>query len=350
MKNVKMLIFSIGLLPALFACSKMEDVHKAYIHEGGEIFYLTAPDSIAILPDKYSALVRLWTYNAPNVKMVKIYWDNGQDSLIVPVSFHTGKDSVDILIPGLREKTYSFTITMADNFGSSSIPVENISCNVVGDIWLNSLASRSIRRVSNFVNNPVVIYWNNDVSEEVLYSEVIYENTNGDTTILQVPNNEQTTIIPDAKVCMRVLYRSVYAPLATSAVEKEPVRFDPGWDNMSMVGDPTGWWDGYHTTSNNYVYVFDIANLTAGNFRFNYQNASHYYGRTDWLVVIAPPEVGAEVVDGKTYPILQWFGDEPEFDIALHGGGEFKWHLSTAGHYRITIDMNEMWAKFEKVN
>lgn len=331
-------ILILGWLLTFFACDKMSDLHREYIKDG-EIFYLTSPDSTVFLADSYSVLLKLWMYNAPNVKTVNIYWENGKDSLIVPVSFHTGKDSVNIKITGLEEKTYTFTVYMADNFGNRSIPVTG-SCNVIGNIWLSSLPERTIGHVSNFPSIPVIIYWN-EAPGDVIYSEIEYENASGETKTLQVSNNEESTRIPDAKLCMRIKYRSVYQ-LASGIIAGEMKHYTPVWSKVEIIGDFTGWgfmYPIYPDESNSFVFIWENVLLTQGGFRFGYNGA--------WDTTIGPNTLRPNIENG---PVLHWNYFDPEktdpIDIQ-----ENMWYVpeSLAGNYRITLDLNEMRIDFEKL-
>ena len=89
MKRIYSLLAFILCVSVLSSCDDFMDVHKEYI-EDGEIIYAPKPDTISFVAGKERILFHCRTYNAPNVKSVDIYWNDGLDSLIIPVSLGAG--------------------------------------------------------------------------------------------------------------------------------------------------------------------------------------------------------------------------------------------------------------------
>jgi hypothetical protein len=315
----------------------MSDVHKEYIRDG-EIFYLTNPDSIVFLSDNYSVLIKMWIYNATNVKNVKIIWNNNSDSLTVPVSFSTGKDSADISVTGLEEKNYNFTVYMEDNLGNRSIPL-NGTCSPIGDIWISTMTDRSINRVSVYPTQNI-IYW--DASPENVYcSEIEYETKTGTTKLLKIMPTETVTYLTDAKPCVRIKYRSLYE-IASGHIVSNWKLFNPRIRTLQIVGDVTGWGYGSGTYAcdydddNPYVFVFPRVHLTGTIWKFDWDNM--------WDWTIGPVPVRSEMKDA---PIVFWWYGDPE-----RGDYDPFWEVpSTAvGDYRIVVNLNTMWITFQKLD
>jgi hypothetical protein len=314
----------------------MTDVHEQYIRDG-EKFYLTNPDSIVFLADNYSVLVRMWIYNATNVKNVKFYWNNDADSLNVPVTFSGGKDSLDIRISGLEEKNYSFTVYMEDHFGNRSIPLSG-SCSPVGDIWLSSMTDRGIDHVSAYQTRNI-IYWN--TAEEHLYgTEIEYETRTGETRILTILPSEMTTYLNDAKPCILIKYRSMYQ-IASDFVYGAWKQWNHPIRVLQIVGDVTGWsygtgsWACTIDEANPNVFVFPRAHLSTGIWKFDWDN------KWDWTIGPVPDR--GEMKDAQ---IVFWWYYDPE-----RGNYDPSWQVTaeTAGDYRIVVDLNRMWITFEKL-
>ncbi|MDR1666490.1 MAG: DUF4998 domain-containing protein [Bacteroidales bacterium] len=332
---MKKFIYFLGLSLGLLACDKMTDSYKEYIHNkgGGEIFYLTRPDSIVYLGGEYSALIRLWTYNAPNVKAVKIFWDNEKDSLIVPVSLHTGKDSIDIVVPGLEEKAYTFTVYLADDFGNRSISVSG-SCSVVGDVFLSSLPVRKIDLIRYTPpDKSVIIHWAPAIDAD--YTEVDYKQNDGETATIQVPNGEETTTIPDVNPQLIMNYRSVFQ-LATGRMYKDAT-FTP-IDMVGIQGDGVGWSTyGLHSSDGTFVYKWLNVHQTGG--------ANKFAVTTDWRFNIACADASKlrvpDIAAGTSYtaPVMFWHYDYTSgydsysFDFRDIAGGAY---------FDITLDLHEM--------
>ena len=113
------LLFFITFL-TLASCEDFMDIHKEFI-EGGEVIYAPKPDSVSFIAGKGRILFRCWMYNSPNVKSIDIFWNDGKDSLIIPVKLNAGIDSLESVLSNMPEKSYTFDIKTTDNFGHSSL-------------------------------------------------------------------------------------------------------------------------------------------------------------------------------------------------------------------------------------
>ena len=122
------------------------DIHKQYI-EDGEIIYAPKPDSIAFIGGHNRILFRCWMYNGINVKTINVSWNDGMDSLSIPVTFKTEMDSLEIMLSDMPEKSYTFHTHSVDNFGHHSLIVTNFGSSY-GDIYISSLTNRRIKGLS----------------------------------------------------------------------------------------------------------------------------------------------------------------------------------------------------------
>ncbi|MRY31340.1 hypothetical protein GKD83_15565, partial [Parabacteroides goldsteinii] len=122
MKRIYSLLVFIACTLLITSCEDFMDVHKEYI-EGGEIIYAPKPDSIAFIAGKERILFFCRTYNSPNVKSVNLYWNDGLDSLLIPVSFNSSYDSIEVVLDNMEEKSYTFTVQLVDNFDHRSLSV-----------------------------------------------------------------------------------------------------------------------------------------------------------------------------------------------------------------------------------
>ncbi|WP_423129889.1 DUF4998 domain-containing protein [Gaoshiqia sp. Z1-71] len=200
-------LFVLALFAMLVSCEDMMDVHKEYI-EGGEIVYAPKPDSIAFHSGKGRILFRYWLYNSPNVASVDICWNNGANSMIIPVTPGTGLDSSDVLLENLPEKSYTFDVRTTDKYGNTSLVVTNFGTSY-GDSYASTLFQRKIKSVSA-VENGYSIQWYS-AAESLVETQVRYE-TDNDTKIVRVPAGDDIVICPDAKGGSFFDYRSLYIP------------------------------------------------------------------------------------------------------------------------------------------
>ena len=118
-----------------YSCEDFMDIHKQYI-EDGEIIYAPKPDSIAFIGGHNRILFRCWMYNGINVKTINVSWNDGMDSLSIPVTFKTEMDSLEIMLSDMPEKSYTFHTHSVDNFGHHSLIVTNFGSSY-GDIYIS---------------------------------------------------------------------------------------------------------------------------------------------------------------------------------------------------------------------
>ena len=120
MRRIYSLTALLASVLSFFSCEDFMDIHKEYI-EGGEIIYAPKPDTISFIAGKDRILFNCRTYNAPNVRTIDVYWNEGLDSLIIPVELNTGYDSISVVLEDMEEKSYSFNVRTTDNYGHKSL-------------------------------------------------------------------------------------------------------------------------------------------------------------------------------------------------------------------------------------
>ncbi len=203
----------------LVSCEDFMDIHQEYV-EGGEIIYAPKTDSIAFIAGRERILFRFWLYNSPNVKSVNLYWNNNQDSLIVPVTPTTGLDSMDIILPDMSEKSYTFNVHTVDKYGHPSLTMTDFGTSY-GDFFQNSLSNRRIKDVS-ITDEGGKISWYS-AAENLVANEVRYEKADGTTAVIRMPAKANSVLCPGAKTSSVFEYRSLYIPeeeaIDTFAVE-----------------------------------------------------------------------------------------------------------------------------------
>lgn len=183
------------------------DVHKDYI-KGGEIIYAPKPDSVAFLSGKGRILFRYWLYNSPNVSSVKVFWNSGADSLIIPVTPTTGLDSSNFLLENMTEKSYTFDIHTTDKYGNSSLIMTDFGRSY-GDTYESTLSQRKIKSIS--IENKIwKILWYS-AAENLVENQVRYETNDGDQ-IVRVPAGDNEVLCPGAMGGTFFEYRSLYIP------------------------------------------------------------------------------------------------------------------------------------------
>ncbi|HYH56730.1 MAG TPA: DUF4998 domain-containing protein, partial [Anseongella sp.] len=213
-------IFSrIGLalvIGGMASCSEMDDTYDDFL-EGGEIIYPQGPDSLRIHPG-YKRIELSWlALSDPTVTRAMIYWDNGQDSLEIPIEKTDEIDTLKVMIENLEERIYTFAIYTYDHMGNISVPTLGIG-ESYGDDYKNSLLPRLVTSALFFEEaDTLEIVWGS-VDPTAIAAQIHYTDTLGNPRILTVPTEQtgpDSTQIGDYDHGAdggRFQFRSVYLP------------------------------------------------------------------------------------------------------------------------------------------
>lgn len=218
----KIIFWSIlfGIISSIVGCTGMNDKHDMYLQEG-EIDYIGRVDSARILPGNQRFKLRYWLTD-PRAKVMKIYWSQKQDSLIVPILTHQPKDSIEITIGDAQkiipENNYTIQIINTDGGRLSSILFEKIG-NVYGPKYQASIASRLYTLVKYTVLNSVVtISWAGITSDKEIGLEISYfspDNTPIKTRLTTAAVGT-STILTNVNKSKGITYRTLFLPEKTA--------------------------------------------------------------------------------------------------------------------------------------
>lgn len=126
----------------LFSCSKMTDNYQPFIKDGA-LIYTGKVDSLAANPGKNRIQLVWLLVSDPKITKCKVFWNNGSDSLLVPVKKTAGTDTVRVILNNLAEGLYSFNVYTYDDAGHSSVKA-TVTGTVYGDNFANSIFNRAI--------------------------------------------------------------------------------------------------------------------------------------------------------------------------------------------------------------
>jgi hypothetical protein len=203
--------FSFLLLLFLFtesACSKMDEAYKDFT-KGGEIIYTGKVDSLEIFPGRKRFKLAWALVSDQRISQCRVFWNEGADSVTVPVTRTAGVDYLDVTIGNLEERTYTFEVYTYDNAGHRSVPVDTLG-NVYGDAYQATLFNRPVKRVS-FKKDSSSVVWSGANSTNVRV-ELSYLDTL-DTERSYFVNKSDTLIKLPAFVKGRTFrYRTLYLP------------------------------------------------------------------------------------------------------------------------------------------
>ena len=208
MKRIYSIVVSFLSVLSFVSCEDFMDVHKEYI-EGGEIIYAPKPDLIDFIAGQERIMFKCRTYNAPNIRSVDVFWNDGLDSLIIPVELNTGYDSISVVLDNMEEKSYTFNVQTTDNFGHKSLFVTDFGSSY-GESYLSVLSDRRIKSLS-LSDREGTVEWYSSLSG-LVRNEVRYIKNDGSLAVVEMPSANNLVKLPEAKVGSSFEYRSLYIP------------------------------------------------------------------------------------------------------------------------------------------
>lgn len=207
MKKIIYLLSGLFIFLFVQSCDKYTDVHKEYVKEG-EIVYAQMPDSVAVIAGKERVRLKFWMYNGVNLKSLIVLWNSRKDSVIIPVKFSVGKDSLEYVMNNLPERNYSFDIYSIDNFGNRSLFYNQFGASY-GSFYSGTLNNRRVKSLT-LTDAAGEIEWYSAPQGSV-YTEVRFTNKAGQTKIERTAAELFTSKI-DVKPGTSFEHRSLFLP------------------------------------------------------------------------------------------------------------------------------------------
>jgi len=213
------ILFAFLIVPVCMAlctsCTRTTgDAYKKFL-AGGEITYPGRVDTVLVSAGYERLQLSVILGNDPLVKKIRIFWNNGLDSVDTAVSHITGNDTVNVIIPNLVEGNYNFTVCTFDDAGHRSVSF-NVSGIVYGNSYVLSLANRTLRSVTQSPDGfQILLSWGG-AAEGDLGTEVNYVGKDGSSHKITVPATETVTTLPDYEEYSQLTYQSLYKPEPTA--------------------------------------------------------------------------------------------------------------------------------------
>jgi len=214
--TLKQHLLLVPVCMALFAaCTKTKgDAYKRY-QTGGELVYPGRADTVIVHAGYKRIQLSIVLGNDPLVKKIRVYWNNQHDSLDNSVTHTTGKDTVNVIVPGLIEGNYNFTVFTFDEEGHRSVACY-ASGVAYGDSYVSSLTNRTLRGIKQSEDGTKIdLIWGG-AAEGDLGTEVSYTGSDGLSHKITVPNTETTTSLPDFQENSLLTFQSLYKPDASA--------------------------------------------------------------------------------------------------------------------------------------
>lgn len=204
--------FLIMAAASLYACSKMEDSYNDFT-KGGEIVYTGRADSLRVSPGKNRIGLSWLLLSDPSIVQCKVFWNDGADSMTIPVQRTGGVDTVRVVLNNMDEKTYTFDIYTYDAIGHSSVKVDTIGM-VYGDNYASSLFNRPLKTVT-FSADSARLEWSG-ASIQCIGSQISYTDTSGDQRTVWAASTDKQTKLPAFIKGNTFEYRTLYLPVKTA--------------------------------------------------------------------------------------------------------------------------------------
>jgi hypothetical protein len=208
-------LLSAGLALAFAACSSSTDPYKPFVGKR-EIKYPQKADTIIVRGGLERAVFEIPRPIDPHVTKVKIFWNNGTDS--VKAKFTKGQDTLKVVADSLETAgSYTFNIYTYDQSGDKSVG-QSETVKVYGSTYANSLLNRGINStdgVKTNTSNRITIYWSK-ASSGSIGTVVKYTNISNkaDSVFVSVDSSE-TLITNISKKDSRLHYSTLYLPTAS---------------------------------------------------------------------------------------------------------------------------------------
>lgn len=334
-------VLVIGLAVGASSCSDMDE-YKKYVDEG-EIAYTGKIDSLTVYSGQNRVMVEGLFIADPKINETRIFWNNGQDSTVVPVNRSAGVDTLQHIIDGLHEKVYNFQVITYDSLGNSSLPV-NANARVYGERYQNSLNNRPIISKDLYAGNlnTTLNYGSMDLTSGVFATQIEYKDADGSMHTLQLPIENQEVVLENYSIGEEFKYRTMFLTEPTS-IDTFYTEFESAIPDISYL--------------RNYEVPFE-AEVTSGRWGIladwttndAMKNHDGYGGWDEWNGNIFNVESGwgaPGITDGKIYQTVTLSPGTYTFKANLRNGndtahiGEIAWAYLVVADGDILPDVND---------
>ncbi|WP_412465770.1 DUF4998 domain-containing protein [Pedobacter sp. KLB.chiD] len=204
-------LFALLLVAVLYtACTKQDDFKKFV--EGGEISYTGKLDSVKMFSGDSRVVLKGLFLADPKVVKCKITWNNGQDSVVLPVVKKKAIDTLVYSISNVAEGLQNFTIYTYDKAGNKSVPVY-ANARSYGDRYKASLSNRGVFSAVKGTDGNATIQWlGMDKLTGVFTTELQYTNSSNKLVTVRTPIDSTKTILKSYKSGSTFKYRTLFLP------------------------------------------------------------------------------------------------------------------------------------------
>ena len=150
----------------------------------------------------------------PSITKFVVTWNNGARTLEVPITNPDPNNVVKVIIPGLDEYVYSFSVVAYDDEGNKSIATEINNVRVFGPSYAATLINRGVNASNpyEFLQNGSLQLNFNIRDTMNIATTIQYTNEAGNTEERQLLADVNNVVIPNYKAGTSIKYRSSYIP------------------------------------------------------------------------------------------------------------------------------------------
>jgi hypothetical protein len=207
MKLINLYIYIALACVAFSSCRKQDHFYKDFI-KSGEINYVGMVDTAFVHSGNHRIMLS-FDLKDPNIDRVKILWDFGEDSLIMPIQKGIGIETFEAMLDNLDERLYSFVIYTLDKENNQSVAYR-IQGQSYGDEYIATLLNRAISTVT-FVDDNATVNWY-EGNEQLYETEVTYTKLDQTTVNMAFPGSTDSIVLTDVDRSKEIKYRTVYKP------------------------------------------------------------------------------------------------------------------------------------------
>ncbi len=255
-KNIYTIIGVISLSVLLFvSCGDSQDTFEEFIGQGERIT-VGKPVDVLASSGNLRAELKVVINADPKIKTVEveIQKQDGTKELkeFEVVRNNTGVDTLTLLLDDLDEGNRGLLVKLADDVGRNSLAIES-SVVVYGPLYQAGLVSRTFESIRVHPDGSATIIWSEPFTE-LISSQFTYKNGSGELITEELPNNVETTNIPDFMASGGLAIVSEYRPESSIDTFAAP-EFKTEFINVEM--DRSLW---------QYVELPDDSELGSGDF------------------------------------------------------------------------------------
>jgi len=217
MPTIHKLVIWLVLVSLITACTKKDKDYEKYLTPG-EIVYPGIVTNVNFRAGNRRVQLKWNPSPDPSITKYRIYWNNRSDSMQVTATTHQPGDTVQVLISGLNEYVYNFTVHSLDEKGNVSIPLLVNNVKVYGPVYQGGLLNRPYNVANPYIvnaNGSIQLIFNTPDTINIA-TQIRYTSTAGQVKDIILAPQDDTVSIPDFKFGTAIRYRSSYIPVATA--------------------------------------------------------------------------------------------------------------------------------------